>query len=157
MLRTILRWIGSRRRGATTIVSAVAAVALAAAMVGRGCSVRGSGPDGVVRELINAQRTGDAELLYSLLGPNTIAALQTEARRATDLVGGWQRFVPADLVSIGQATPGGGTFEYSVRRIAEDKAQVDIASSTGQKSVLMLVRIDKDWRIEVPEFIAASK
>jgi len=156
MLRTVLTWIGSRRRGATAIVSAVAAVALAVAMVGRGCNVQGSGPESVVQALINAQSSDDSQQVYRLLGPKTKAALEIEARRATDLVGGWQRYAPAELVSIGQPLPGAKPFTFTVRYDGGDEAIVDIVDPNGKQAKLLVVRVNAQWRIEVPDYIAVS-
>ena len=151
MLRRSLTWIGAKRRGVTAVVSALAAVALAASMAGRGCNLDGDGPEGVIRKLVNARSLADRSVVYDLLGPKTKAALEIEARRATDLVGGWKRFDPVELIGVGEASAV-STPAYAIQE-KDDFLIVEMPRPDGSESQLILLEIDGQWKIEIPDYV----
>src|SRR5688500_17229047 len=93
----------SRRSTIAAVASALAAMAVAAAVAGRSCRVSQPGPEGAVRDMLQAAKTGDRETVFAMLTPQTQARLEVEARRATDLVGASIRYTAKDLVSIGSS------------------------------------------------------
>src|SRR5690606_37707236 len=69
----------AKRRALAAAVTALLAVALAAAVAGRGCSSEDDTPEGAVRAFVAAARAGDHEALFELLGPATRARLERSA------------------------------------------------------------------------------
>lgn len=145
---------GSKRRLITLAASALAAVAFAAAVGGRGCTPDDDTPEGAVRALLDAARAGDAETVHELLGPATRDRLAEAARRSTELAGGTKRFTELDLIALGK--PSAETTAVSVRsRRVGDQTVVEIEDAVGQRSTLHVVQVDGHWRIEVPAFVGA--
>lgn len=141
----------SRRRAMAAATSALAAMALAAAMAGRGCRVDANSPEGAVREFVAAAGTDDYEALYDLLGPATRERLEAAAKRATDLAGGSNRYSPIHMISIGKAE--GTTPKDIIVQSADDKhAIVEIVDTNGERAQLGVVYIDGAWRIELPGY-----
>src|SRR6187549_2171020 len=93
----------SRRSTIAAVTSALAAIALAAAVAGRSCSVSEPGPEMAVRAMFQAAKAQDREAVFRLLSPSTHARLEAEAKHATDLVGAAVRYTAKDLVSLGSA------------------------------------------------------
>ena len=144
--------LGNRRSTIAAVGSAIAAIALAAAVAGRSCRVAPPGPDVAVRAMINAAKTGDRDAVFELLSPATRARLEAEARHATDLVGAAQRYTAKDLISIGDsAGEGGGPTDITVLSQRGDHAVVEVASPEG-RSRLELVRVAGAWRIDLPQY-----
>ncbi len=150
--------IGSRRRAITLTASALAAVALAAAMVGRSCSVEDDSPEGAARAFVEAASAGDRQALYELLGPETRARLERASRRATDLVGGGMRFDALDLVGLEAPSESGALRDVVVKkRVSAEEAGADrgytiveVVDATGRRAELRLVEIGGNWRVEIP-------
>lgn len=138
------------RRSLAATASVVAAMALAAAVAGRGCQVDENTPEGVVASFIQASRADDRETLYQLLGPKTRAWLDDAARRATDLAGGAKRFGPLDMIGVSENTSVTSSAEIAVDELSEQTAKVELVNASGQRSELHLVEIDGQWRIELP-------
>ena len=83
----------SRRSTVAAVASALAAMALAAAVAGRSCRVTQPGPEAAVRDMLQAAKTGDRDTVFELLAPRDARRGSTrEARRATDLVGASMRY-----------------------------------------------------------------
>jgi hypothetical protein len=143
----------SRRRVSAAVLSVVAAVALAIAVVGRGCSVTEPGPDAAVRGLIAAANEGDQAQVFALLSPETQAALVDKAQRATELVGANVRYAATDLIAIGTAEEMSAPTEIRVVEQHGDRAVVEIVSSDGPAR-LELVKVDGSWRIDLPSYRA---
>ena len=78
--------LGTRRSTIAAVASALAAMALAAAVAGRSCQVTQPGPEMTVRDLLQAAKTNNRDLVFELLTPATRTRLDAEAKRATDLV-----------------------------------------------------------------------
>ncbi|HVK73981.1 MAG TPA: hypothetical protein VM734_11710 [Kofleriaceae bacterium] len=140
----------SRRRALAAAASALAAIALAAAVVGR-CGVSTPGPEAAVRSLVQAARAGDRKAVWQLLSPATQHAIEVEARRATDLVGSSTRYEALDLISIGSSEDVPPPTEFKVVRQDGDHATVEVAGPAGRDR-LSLIRIGGRWRIELAAY-----
>lgn len=146
----------SRRSTLAAVASALAAMALAAAVAGRGCRVTQPGPEAAVRDMIQAAKTGDRELVFSLLSDATRDRLAAEARRATDLVGASQRYTAKDLISIG-STDGAADptdvdpTDITVLEERGDHAVVEVVSAAGRARV-ELIKVAGRWRIDLPQY-----
>jgi hypothetical protein len=164
-----------RRRNAAAAVSVLAAVALAIAVVGRGCRVREPGPEAAVRSLIAAANAGDKKAVFALFTPATQARLEERAQRATELVGSNVRYTALDLIAIGTAEDvpqpteinvikvgsweavHGGALSDEMVEAAEKSgtfAVVEIVSSAGRARI-DLEKIEGRWRIDLPGYAAA--
>jgi hypothetical protein len=142
--------LGTRRSTIAAVASAVAAMAFAAAVAGRSCHVTEPGPEVTVRDLITAAKAGDRDAIYELLAPATQARLETEAKRATDLVGAAVRYNPKDLISIGGSDIAPPT-DITVIDQRGDHATVEVVSPNG-RARLELVKSDGRWRVDLPQF-----
>lgn len=156
--------LGSRRRAITLAASALAAVAFAAAVAGRGCSVDDDSPEGAARAFAAAAKAGDRAAIHKLLGPATRARLARATKRATDLVGGAKRFDELDLIGLGSPLETFVVNEFIVKgRIAaadsggeRDVTIVELVDGNGRRSQLTMVEVAGSWRVEVPEYMAGS-
>jgi len=146
--------LGSRIRTIAAAASALAAMALAAAMAGKGCRVEDSSPQGVARSFAAASRAGDRKAVYNMLGPKTRARLDEAAKRSTDLVGGSRRFKPLDLVGVSKPGETPAPKEFVLKSKDGDQAVVEVVSADDARHLLTLVRVDGTWKIEVPAYFA---
>ena len=113
------------------------------------------GPDVTVRDLMQAARTGDRDLVLELLTPTTRARLEAQAKRATDLVGAASRYTAKDLISIGASDPAATPTHITVIEQRGDTAAVEIVSAAG-RSRLQLFKIDGRWRVDLPQYSGAG-
>ena len=141
----------SRRSTVAAVASALAAMALAAAVAGRSCRVTPPGPEVAVREMLQAAKTGDRETVFLLLSPATRDRLETEAKRATDLVGAATRYTAKDLVSIGSSDGVPAPTDITVIEERGERAIVEVVSPAG-RSRIELVKADGRWTIELPSY-----
>lgn len=141
----------SRRSTLAAVASALAAVALAAAVAGRSCRVTQPGPEAAVRDMIQAAKTGDRNAVFRLLTPATRERLDAEARRATDLVGASQRYTAKDLMSIGSSDGVADPTDITVVEERGDRAIVEVVSPAGRARV-ELIKQDGRWRIDLPQY-----
>ncbi len=141
----------SRRSTVAAVASALAAMALAAAVAGRSCRVTQPGPEVAVREMLQAAKTGDRETVFLLLSPATRTRLETEAKRATDLVGAATRYTAKDLVSIGSSDGIAAPTDITVIEEVADRAIVEVVSPAG-RSRIELVKAEGRWTIELPQY-----
>ena len=141
----------SRRSTIAAVASALAAMAVAAAVAGRSCRVSPPGPEAAVRDMMQAAKAGDREAVFDMLAPNTRARLEVEARRATDLVGASVRYTAKDLVSIGGSENIAPPTDITVLEEQGDRAVVEVVSPAGRSRV-QLVKIDGRWKIEIPAY-----
>jgi hypothetical protein len=141
----------SRRSTLAAVASALAAMALAAAVAGRSCRVTQPGPEAAVRDLIQAAKTGERDAVFELLAPATRDRLAAEARRATDLVGASQRYAAKDLISIGSSEGVPDPTDITVLEERGDHAVVELVSPAG-RARLELVKIAGRWRIDLPAY-----
>lgn len=140
---------GSRRRGVTAAITALFAMALAAAVAGRGCNNRSDGATDAVRAFVAAAASGDRDKLLGMLGPKTRARLEAKAARATELVGGEGRYAARDIIQPLSGTPR----QVSIVNMGRDgdTASLSITDRRGEKTMVTAVLIDGHWRIELPE------
>jgi hypothetical protein len=141
----------SRRSTLAAVASALAAMALAAAVAGRSCRVTQPGPEAAVRDMIQAAKTGDRDTVFGLLTPATRDRLDAEARRATDLVGASQRYTAKDLLSIGSSDGVADPTDITVLEDHGDRAVVEVVSPAGRARV-DLVKQGGRWRIDLPQY-----
>jgi hypothetical protein len=141
----------SRRGALAAVASALAAMALAAAVAGRSCRVTQPGPEAAVHDMIQAAKTGDRDAVFELLTPATRERLAAEARRATDLVGAAQRYTAKDLISIGSSDSMADPTDVTVLEEHGDRAVVEVVSPAGRARV-DLVRTGGLWRIDLPQY-----
>jgi hypothetical protein len=141
----------SRRSTLAAVASALAAMALAAAVAGRSCRVSQPGPEAAVRDMIQAAKTGDADTVFALLTPATRDRLELEAKRATDLVGASQRYSAKDLISIGSSDGVPDPTDITVLEEHGDRAVVEVVSPAGRARI-DLVRLEGRWRIDLPQY-----
>ena len=141
----------SRRSTVAAVASALAAMALAAAVAGRSCRVTQPGPEVAVREILQAAKTGDRETVFLLLSPATRTRLESEAKRATDLVGAATRYTAKDLVSIGSSDGVSAPTDITVIEERGDRAIVEVVSPAG-RSRIELVKADGRWTIDLPSY-----
>lgn len=141
----------SRRNAIAAAASALAAIALAATMLGRGCAVTRPGPDAAVRAMIQAARAGDRKAVWRLLSPDTQHALEAKARQATDLVGASTRYGALDLISVGASDDVPPPTDIHVKSNDGSHAVVEIGGPTGRAEI-ELVRVDGRWRVDLPAY-----
>jgi len=141
----------SRRSTLAAVASALAAIALTAAVAGRSCRVTAPGPEAAVRDMIQAAKTGDRDVVYELLAPATRDRLEAEAKRATDLVGASQRYTAKALISIGSSDGVADPTDITVLEERGDRAVVEVVSPAGRARV-ELVRLAGRWRIDLPQY-----
>jgi len=141
----------SRRSTVAAVASALAAMALAAAVAGRSCRVTHPGPEGTVRDLYRAAKAGDRDAVFEMLAPATRDRLEVEAKRATDLVGAAVRYTAKDLISIGSSDEVAPPSDVTVVEESGDRAVVEVVAPSG-RSRLDLLRIDGDWRVDLPDY-----
>jgi len=141
----------SRRGALAAVASALAAMALAAAVAGRSCRVTEPGPEAAVRDMIQAAKTGDHDTVFELLTPMTRDRLEAEAKRATDLVGASQRYRAKDLISIGSSDGVADPTDITVLEERGDRAVVEVVSAAG-RARLDLVKLDGRWHIDLPPY-----
>jgi hypothetical protein len=140
--------LSSRRIGAAAAVSALAALALAAAVAGRSCRVTDPGPDEAVRDMIRAAKAGERQLVFDLLSPSTQLRLAERAREATEKAGASLRFTAMDLISIGPSDNVAPPTDITVLDERNGRAVVEVVSTQGRSRV-ELVQIEGRWRIEM--------
>jgi hypothetical protein len=126
-------------------------MALAAAVAGRSCQVTRPGPEITVRDLLQAAKTNNRDLVFELLTPATRARLEAQAKRATDLVGAATRYTAKDLISIGASDNLAAPTDITVIEQRGDHAVVEIVSAQG-RSRLQLFRINGRWHVDMPQF-----
>ena len=143
--------LGTRRSTIAAVASALAAMALAAAVAGRSCQVTKPGPEVTVRDLLQAAHTGNRDLVFELLTPATRARLEAEANRATDLVGAAVRYQAKDLISIGASDDSTNPTDITVIENHAGRAVVEIVSPAG-RSRMQLYDIDGRWRVDLAGF-----
>ena len=104
-----------------------------------------------VRDLLQAAKTNDRDLVFELLTPATRARLEAQAKRATDLVGAANRYDAKDLISIGASDNVAMPTDITVIEERGDRAVVELVSPAG-RSRIELVKIDGRWKIDIPDY-----
>ena len=141
----------SRRSTLAAVASALAAMALAAALAGRSCRVTQPGPEAAVRDMIQAAKTNDHNAVFELLTPATQERLAALARQATDMVGASQRYTAKDLISIGSSDGVLDPTDLTVIEERGDRAVVEVVAPSGRARI-ELVKLAGRWRIDLPQY-----
>jgi len=103
-----------------------------------------------VRDLLQAARANDRDLIFELLTPATRARLDAEAKRATDLVGAAVRYQAKDMISINANADVPAPTDITVIEQRGDRAVVEIVSAAG-RSRLQLFEIGGRWRVDLSQ------
>ena len=143
--------LSSRRSTVAAAGSALAAMALAAAVAGRSCRVTQPGPEVAVRDVLQAAKTGDRDGVYALLSPATRDHLAEAARHATELVGASTRYTAKDLISIGSSDHVAPPTDVTVIEERNDHAEVELVSPAG-RSRMELVKVNGRWLVDLPDY-----
>jgi len=132
------------------VASAVVAVGLLS-LTALGCAGRSDArtPDGAVRSLIAAARTGDRAGVYARLGPATRERIRTLAA-GTRRTAGRIELGPEDYLSVGWAPPAWEPSGMRTLRRQADEAEVEVYSGTGDRHSVRLVRETGEWKVELP-------
>lgn len=101
--------------------------------------------------MLQAAKTGDREVVFSLLSPATRERLEAEAKRATDLVGAARRYAAKDLLSIGSSEGVAPPTDITVVEERGDRAIVEVVSPTG-RARMDLVKVEGRWKIDLPSY-----
>ena len=141
----------SRRSTVAAVASALAAMALAAAVAGRSCREMTPGPEIAVRQMLAAAKAGERDAVFEMLSPATRARLEAEAKRATDLVGASTRYTAKDLLSIGSSDDVAPPSDITVVEERGDRAVVEVVSPAG-RARMELVKVQGRWRIDLPQY-----
>ncbi|MGE0548625.1 MAG: hypothetical protein AB7O24_12760 [Kofleriaceae bacterium] len=141
----------SRRSTIAAVTSALAAMALAAAVAGRNCNVTRPGPELAVEEMFRATKAGDRDAVFELLSPATRERLDSEAKRATDLVGAAIRYSARDLVSLGKSDTVVMPTDITLVEERGDTAVVEVVSQLGRARI-DLVKHAGRWMIDMPQY-----
>jgi len=132
--------------------SALAAMALAAAVAGRSCRVTPSRvPRRRCARCCTPAKTGDREAVFSLLSPATRSRLEVEAKRATDLVGAATRYSAQDLLSIGSSDGIAAPTDITVLEERGGSCERRGRVSDGRARIELL-KVEGRWRIELPQY-----
>lgn len=143
--------LSSRRSTVAAAGSALAAMALAAAVAGRSCRVTQPGPEAAVHDLLQAAKTGDRDAVFGLLSPATRDKLAGAAKHATELVGASTRYTAKDMISIGSSEHVAPPTDITVIEERGDNAVVELVSPAGRSRV-ELVKVSGRWLIDLPEY-----
>ncbi|MGE0868870.1 MAG: hypothetical protein AB7P03_09915 [Kofleriaceae bacterium] len=141
----------SRRSTIAAVTSALAAMALAAAVAGRNCNVTRPGPELAVGEMLRATKAGDRDAVFEMLSPATRERLDREAKRATDLVGAAVRYSARDLVSLGKSDTVVMPTDITLVEERGDTAVVEVVSPIGRARI-DLVKYGGRWLIDMPQY-----
>lgn len=147
--------LSTRRSTVAAVASALAAMALAAAVAGRSCHDADPGPEATVRDMFRAAKAGDRDVVFELLTPQTRARLDAEAKRATDLVGAVVRYQAKDLISIGASDGLAAPTDITVIESGGDHATVEVVSPAG-RARLDLYKVDGRWHVDLPQYGASD-
>jgi hypothetical protein len=116
-----------------------------------GCSNgdAGGSPEAAVTQLIASARAGDGVTVYRRLGPRTrsrIEGILAAARKS----GGARLLRPEDLVTVGWVPPAWEASNVHEQSRTGDEADVEVASATGDRQIVRVVREGKRWMVELP-------
>ncbi len=137
------------RRVLALLAPVACAVAVAAAVSGRGCENREEAPKETVQLFFEAAKNLDRDQMFSMLSESTRNHLQAQARIATDLSS--RRYSGAEMIGIDTALT---VFESdeAARRISlasqsGDTALVEIIDNLQRVHRIHLVREQGQWRL----------
>ncbi len=139
----------TRRSGVTAAITALFAMALAAAVAGRGCNETEDGPTAALRVFVATAAAGDRDALLEMLGPKSRIKLEQAANKATKLVGGERRYEARDMIQ----PVSGGAGDISIVSMGRDgdTATMSVTDASGSKSLVTAVYVDGSWLIELAD------
>lgn len=109
-------------------------------------------PDPVqtARSFVSAVRSGDSEVLLTLIDAEAVARADQSARRATDQVGGRRSIETREVIQV--ADPPRHFQVAQAELLDEDGeiAHVKLTGVEGEEYVLELVMQDGAWRVRIP-------
>jgi hypothetical protein len=134
----------------TAAITVLFAVALAAAVAGRGFGSEEDGPTQALRSFLEAADGGDRDKLLGMLGPKTRARLENAAARATELVGGEGRYSAREMLQPLRGGP--EALSGKIINLGRDgnTATLSIGDRKGGKTVVSAVLVEGRWLIELP-------
>ncbi|MCP4449115.1 MAG: hypothetical protein GY811_27845 [Myxococcales bacterium] len=138
-----------QRHGLAAAITMLIAMALAAAVAGRGCNRDSDGPTEAVRAFMQASKSGNRDAALKMLGPKTRAQLERAALRATKLVGGEGRYQARDVLQLHTTGPDADSIVNMGRD--GDQASISITDSHGKKSTIITVLVDGNWLLELAD------
>lgn len=143
--------LGTRRRIAAAVATVAAAISLALVMSGRGCADADATPEGTVRAFVAAAHAGDKRAAWELLGPMTRKRFEEAAIATTEKVGGPRRFAPQDMLETDESDADATREAIDVKVVEKngDEAVVEIAGPQGKKDRLKVVRVGRQWKVEL--------
>ncbi len=140
-----------KRRALALSAPLALAVAVAAAVSGRGCQQSEAGPEEAVRDFLEAAASIDRQRMFERLGPRTRTQLETSAREATDRSS--RRYGASEMIGVDSQIDvfelEGARDFVEVKSESEDAATVEIRDRRGQRHRVNLVREDGRWLIEL--------
>jgi len=118
------------------------------ALVG-GCSAGSRSPEGAVRALAEAAADGDRALVWRLLGPDTRAKLESDARHAAEL-SGRRAMKPEEMLAVGWFPSKLRVDDVRELDREGNHADVEVRASDGRTERVRCVRVSGAWRVELP-------
>jgi hypothetical protein len=107
-------------------------------------------PSAAVRALDEAARDGDLERVMKLIGPQTRARLEVDARLAGEQAGR-RRVSPSELLAVGWRPPRFSADEVREVARAGDEATVEVRGRClGCEQTVRVVREGPAWKVELP-------
>lgn len=113
------------------------------------CGAGTRSPVGAVRALAEAAQDGDRDAAWRLIGPDTRARLEADAKRAAQL-SGRRQVPPAEMLAVGWFP---ARFHLDDAREVErdgDRAVVEVRGKSGERERVTCVRAQGAWKIELP-------
>ena len=114
-----------------------------------GCSAGTRSPVGAVRALAEAAQAGDRAEVWRLVGPATRAKLTEDARKAGALAGR-RPAAPEQMLAVGWFSPRYQPDQVRELSRAGDHAQVEVIGPKGEWQEVTCVRVDGQWKVELP-------
>lgn len=116
-----------------------------------GCAGRESAtnPEGAVRLLIAAARSGDRARVHDRLGPATRSRLET-LRSTARTMSGRLELAPPDFLAAGWARAAWEPADVRTLRRSESAAEVEVFSAAGDRHAVTVVREGAEWKVELP-------
>lgn len=113
-----------------------------------GCSAGARSPEGAVRRLADAAAVGDRDAVWALLGPETKARLEADAKRLAPA--GRRTLSPSELLAVGWEPARFRLTEIRLREKRGDEAEVEVRGPSGELERVRCVRVGDRWTVELP-------
>jgi len=113
------------------------------------CGAGTRSPVGAVRALGEAAQDGDRDAAWRLLGPQTRARLETDAKRAAQL-SGRRAMPPQEMLAVGWFQPRWRLDDARELERSGDRATVEVTGKNGEREQVACVRVAGAWKVELP-------